>query len=85
MTETSGVAAEHLESFMARIERLEEEKKGIAGDIKEIFAEAKGTGFDTKAMKAILKLRAMGPGEAKEQEYMIDLYKVALKMTNESL
>ena len=57
MADVGGVAADHLRSYIERIERLEEEKKGIADDIKEIFAEAKGTGFDVKAMRAVLRLR----------------------------
>ena len=80
MADVGGVAADHLRSFIERIERLEEEKKGIADDIKEIFAEAKGTGFDVKAMRAVLRLRKMDKADLQEQEYMIDLYKLALGM-----
>ncbi|GLQ06504.1 DUF2312 domain-containing protein [Sneathiella chinensis] len=80
MADVGGVAADHLRSYIERIERLEEEKKGIADDIKEIFAEAKGTGFDVKAMRAILRFRKMDKAEYQEQEYMIDLYKHALGM-----
>ncbi len=80
MADVGGVAADHLRSFIERIERLEEEKKALADDIKEIFAEAKGTGFDVKAMRAILRLRKMDKADYQEQEYMIDLYKHALGM-----
>lgn len=80
MTEIGGVAADHLRSYIERIERLEEEKKAIADDIKEVFAEAKGTGFDVKAMRKIIALRKLDKADAQEQEYMIDLYKHALGM-----
>ncbi len=63
---------------------MEEEKKGIADDIKEIFAEAKGTGFDVKAMRAIIRLRKLDKAEYQEQEYMVDLYKHALGMLDEA-
>lgn len=56
------------------------EKKGLADDIKEIFAEAKGTGFDVKAMRAVMRLRKMDKADYQEQEYMIDLYKHALEI-----
>ncbi len=83
MADIGSVAADHLRSYIERIERLEEEKKGLADDIKEIFAEAKGTGFDVKAMRAILRLRKMDKADYQEQEYMIDLYKHALGMADE--
>ncbi|MEO3386038.1 DUF2312 domain-containing protein [Mesorhizobium sp. CAU 1741] len=74
------VAAGQLRAFIERIERLEEEKSTIADDIKEVFAEAKGTGFDTKAMRAIIRLRKMDPAERQEAEAMLDLYMAALGM-----
>ena len=80
MVQAGGIAGEQLRSFIERIERLEEEKKALADDIREVFAEAKGTGFDVKAMRAILKLRKMDKADYQEQEYMIDLYKHALGM-----
>lgn len=80
MADVGGVAADHLRSYIERIERLREEKKALADDIKEIFAEAKGTGFDVKAMRAILKFRTMDKAEYQEQQYMVDLYKNALGM-----
>lgn len=79
MTNATTVAAADLRSYLERIEHLESEKKALAEDIKEVFAEAKGTGFDVKAMKAILKKRAMDKGERDEQEALIDLYTEALE------
>ncbi|SFI56576.1 DUF2312 domain-containing protein [Aerobium aerolatum] len=74
------VAAGQLRAFIERIERLEEEKQTIADDIKEVFAEAKGTGFDTKAMRTIIRLRKKDRAEREEEEAMIDLYMSALGM-----
>ena len=81
ITDTSQtVAAGQLRAFIERIERLEEEKKTIADDIKEVFAEAKGTGFDTKAVRAIIRLRKQDQAERQEAEAILDLYKAALGM-----
>jgi uncharacterized protein (UPF0335 family) len=81
ITETSQtVAAGQLRAFIERVERLEEEKKTIADDIKEVFAEMKGTGFDTKAVRAILRLRKQDQAERQEAEAILDLYKAALGM-----
>ncbi|TPN04558.1 DUF2312 domain-containing protein [Mesorhizobium sp. B2-1-2] len=81
ITETSQtVAAGQLRAFIERIERLEEEKKTIADDIKEIYAEAKGSGFDTKAMREIIRLRKKDQAERQEAETILDLYKAALGM-----
>ena len=74
------VAAGQLRAFIERVERLEEEKQTISEDIKEIFAEAKGTGFDTKAMRTIIRLRKKDQAERQEEEAMLDLYKAALGM-----
>lgn len=74
------VAAGQLRAFIERIERLEEEKKTISDDIKEVFAEAKGTGFDTKAMRTIIRLRKKDQAEREEEEAMLDLYMAALGM-----
>ena len=76
----AGIAADRLKSFVERIERLEEEKKGIAGDIRDIFSEAKGAGFDTKTMRQIIKLRKLDSAERDEQETLLDVYKQALGM-----
>ena len=81
VTDTSKtVAAGQLRAFIERIERLEEEKKTIADDIKEVYAEAKGTGFDTKAVRTIIRLRKKDQAERQEEEAIIDLYMAALGM-----
>jgi len=76
--EAGGIAADRLRSLVERIERLEEEKQALAGDIREVFAEAKGTGFDTKIMRQVIKLRKMEKDDRDEQEHLLDLYKRAL-------
>lgn len=83
MTTSYGVTAEQLRSYIERIERLEEEKKTIAQDIKEVFAEAKGNGFDVKTMRTILRLRKIDANDLQEQEYLLDTYKRALGMLPE--
>ena len=75
---SGGVAAERLRSFLERIERLEEEKQTIMGDMKEVYAEAKGEGYDTKIMRQIIRLRKMDRAERQEQEALLDLYLSAL-------
>jgi uncharacterized protein (UPF0335 family) len=81
ITETSQtVAAGQLRAFIERVERLEEEKKTISDDIKEVFAEMKGTGFDTKAVRTIIRLRKKDQAERQEEEAILDLYKAALGM-----
>ncbi len=75
---TENVSAEQLRLFIERIETLEEEKKGISDDIKDVYAEAKGTGFDTKTMKAIVRLRKMEANAREEAEALLDLYKTTL-------
>ena len=72
------VAKDHLRSFIERIERLEDEKKAIADDIREVYAEAKGTGFDTKVMRQIVKIRKMDRNEYQEQQAILELYGSAL-------
>ncbi|WP_027039101.1 DUF2312 domain-containing protein [Mesorhizobium ciceri] len=74
------VAAGQLRAFIERVERLEEEKKTIGDDIKEVFAEAKGTGFDTKAMRTIIKLRKKDQAERQEEESILELYMTAIGM-----
>ena len=76
----SGFAKEHLRSFVERIERLEEEKKALADDIREVYSEAKGTGFDTKVMRQVIRLRKLESADRQEQEAMLDLYLSALGM-----
>lgn len=81
ITETSQtVAAGQLRAFIERVERLEEEKKTIADDIKEVFAEMKGTGFDTKAVRKIIRLRKQDQAERQEEEAILELYLAALGM-----
>lgn len=79
-TTVGGVAGDALRQYIERVERLEEEKKVIAEDIKEVFAEAKGNGFDTKIMRKIISLRKMEESERDEQDTLLDLYKAALGM-----
>ena len=74
------VAAGQLRAFIERIERLEEEKKTIADDIKEVYAEMKGNGFDTKAVRTLIRLRKKDQAERQEEEAILDLYKAALGM-----
>jgi len=75
-----GVAAERLRSLVERIERLEEERKDLSDDIKDIFAEAKSAGFDVKVLRQILTLRKKEPAEVEEQETLLDLYKRPMGM-----
>ena len=80
MADTGGVAAGQLRSFIERIERLEEEKKALSDDIRDVFAEAKGNGFDTKVMRQVIRLRKKEPAERQEEEAVLDLYMQALGM-----
>jgi uncharacterized protein (UPF0335 family) len=80
MADAGGIAADRLKSFIERIERLEEEKAAIAGDVKEVYSEAKSSGFDTKIMRQIVRLRKMEPQERNEQEQLLDVYKQAIGM-----
>lgn len=73
-----GIAVDRLRSLVERVERLEEEKKGLSADIRDIFAEAKSAGFDVKIMRQIIKLRQMNAADRDTQEYLLDLYKKAL-------
>lgn len=75
---TDNVSVEQLRLFIERIERLEEEKKGIADDIKDVYAEAKSQGFDPKTMKTIVRLRKMDKSARQEMEALLDTYKAAL-------
>lgn len=77
---TESVAQDQLRAFVERIERLEEEKKAIADDIKEIYAEAKGNGFDTKVLRQVIRIRKQDRAERLEQEAILDLYLAALGM-----
>src|SRR3569832_370938 len=77
---SDSVAQDQLKAFVERIERMEEEKKAIADDIREIYAEAKGNGFDTKVLRQVVKIRKQDRSERLEQEALLDLYMAALGM-----
>jgi uncharacterized protein (UPF0335 family) len=77
-TGTEEINSGHLRAFIERIERLEEEKKALADDIKEVYAEAKGTGFDAKILRKIVSIRKQDPEKRSEEETLLDLYLAAL-------
>ena len=77
---TQTIAAGQLRAFIERIERLEEEKQTISDDIKDVYAELKGTGFDAKAVRTIIRLRKKDQAERQEEEAILDLYLAALGM-----
>jgi uncharacterized protein (UPF0335 family) len=72
------IAADQLRLFIERIERLEEEKKGIADDIREVYSEAKGQGYDSKIMRAIVRLRRMEKNDRDEMDALMETYRAAL-------
>ncbi len=80
MSDTGGVAGERLRAFIQRIEKLEEEKKTLSDDIREVFAEAKGNGFDPKIMRHVLRIRKMDAGDRQEEEALLETYMAALGM-----
>jgi uncharacterized protein (UPF0335 family) len=80
MTEVGGIAVDRLKSLVERIERLEEERRALGGDIKDIYAEAKANGFDTKVLRQVIRQRRMEPRELEEQETILDVYRRALGM-----
>ena len=73
-------AKDHLKAFIERIEKLEGEKKAIADDIRDVYTEAKGNGFDVKALRSLIRLRRLDADERKEQEAILETYLVALGM-----
>ena len=75
------IAKDQLRAFVERIERMEEEKSAIATDIREIYAEAKGNGFDTKVLRQVVKIRKQDRSEYMEQQSILDLYLSALGMS----
>lgn len=79
-TKPGGIAADRLRSIVERVERLEEEKKALSSDIKDIFAEAKSAGFDVAVIRALLRIRRAEPADVEEQETLLDLYRRALGM-----
>jgi uncharacterized protein (UPF0335 family) len=80
MADRGGVAGERLKSFIERVERLEEEKRALSADIKEVYSEAKGAGFDVKTMREIIKIRRMDEDDLDEREALLDTYMRALGM-----
>ena len=80
MADVGGVSTDRLRAFIERIERLEEERTALGADIREVFAEAKGTGFDTKIMRQVIKLRKMNGADRQEADHLLELYKRALGM-----
>ncbi|HIM24379.1 MAG TPA: DUF2312 domain-containing protein [Rhodospirillales bacterium] len=78
MVDVGGVAGERLRSFVERIERLEEEKVALSADIREVYAEAKGAGFDIKVMRQLIRLRKMDKDDRSEMEAILDVYERAL-------
>jgi uncharacterized protein (UPF0335 family) len=78
MKKSGGIAADRLRSFLERIERLEEEKAGLTADIREVYAEAKGSGFDSKVMRQIVRLRKMDSADRQEQEALLEVYRRAV-------
>ena len=77
---TRRFAKDQLKAFVERVERLEEEKKAITDDIRDVYAESKGNGFDVKALRAIIRLRKQDPNERQEQETILETYMQALGM-----
>jgi len=80
MADIGGIAGDRLRSFVERIERLEEEKKTLSDDIREVYSEAKGAGFDIKVLRRIVQLRKMDSGDRDEMEQILEVYKRALDM-----
>jgi len=75
-----GIAADRLRSIIERVERLEEEKKAIADDVRDVYAEAKASGYDVKALRTVVRLRKLDANERKEQEAILETYLHALGM-----
>ena len=80
MAGSGGIAAAQLKSIIERIERLEEEKKALADDIRDVYAEAKANGYDTKTLRAVVRIRKQDRAEREEQEALLDVYLHALGM-----
>ncbi len=79
-SDTGGVAADRLRSIVDRIERLEEERRALSSDIKDIYAEAKSAGFDVKVLRQLITIRRKQASEVEEQETLLDVYRRALGM-----
>ncbi len=80
MSDVGGIAADRLKSFIERIERLEEEKKALADDIREVYSEAKGSGFDIKVIRQIIRIRKLDTADRREMEEVMAVYLRALGM-----
>ena len=80
MSDVGGVAADRLKSFIERIERLEEEKKALSDDIREVYSEAKGSGFDIKVIRQIIRIRKLDVADRREMEEVMAVYLRALDM-----
>ncbi len=80
MTTVGGISGDYLKGYIERIERLEEEKATLAVDIRDVYAESKGNGFDVKILRTIIRLRKLSKPEMEEQETLIELYKSAIGM-----
>lgn len=78
--EVGGIAVDRLRSIIERVERIEEERKALAADARDIFAEAKGAGFDVKVVRQIIGIRKREPAEVEEMDTLLDLYRRALGM-----
>lgn len=79
-TKAGPISADRLKSFIERIEKLEEERKALGGDIRDVYSEAKGVGYDVKTMRAIVAMRAKDAADRAEAETLLDVYKHALGM-----
>jgi uncharacterized protein (UPF0335 family) len=79
---SKNVTAQQLKSIIERVERLEEERKGLGADVREVYAEAKGNGFDLKILRMIIRLRRMNEADRREQDDLLDTYKSALGMAD---
>ena len=77
-TRVGGIAADHLRSYIERVERLEEEKRALMADIREVYAEAKGNGFEPKIMRRLVSLRRMDSADRQEEDALLDLYRQAV-------
>ncbi|MBM3560616.1 MAG: DUF2312 domain-containing protein [Alphaproteobacteria bacterium] len=80
MARDGSIAADQLKSFVERVERLEEDRRNLGTDIKDVYSEAKATGFDVKTMKAVVRLRRLSPADRQEADLLLDTYKAALGM-----
>jgi len=78
MSDTGGIAGDRLRSFIERVERLEEDRANLNADIREVYSEAKSSGFDAKTMRAIVRLRKLEPNERQEQEHLLEVYRNAV-------